>query len=115
MFTIKQFFQLQKRLAKWRESFVKIGFKKIGFLSKKPQNLVHFGPYDLVQISQSGGPKIYQIMCGETLDLQCQRFATVALKIFYGKFAVKIDFPIGHFMLQLLTLTWNSKVFSQIF
>ena len=31
-------------------------------------------------------------------------FATVARKIFNGKFTAKIDFPIGHFMLPLPTM-----------
>ena len=32
-------------------------------------------------------------------------FATAAWKCFSGKFIVKIDFPIRHFMLALQTLT----------
>ena len=37
--------------------------------------------------------------------LAVSAFATVVPKNFNGKFAVKIDFLIGHFMLPLLTLT----------
>ena len=49
----------------------KMGFKELGFLSKS-SNFVHFGLYDLVQISPAWySPNTYQIMYGETLDLQC--------------------------------------------
>ena len=36
--------------------------------------------------------------------LPVSAFATVARKRFNGKFTAKIDSPIGHFMLPLLTL-----------
>ena len=44
--------------------------------------------------------------------LPMSALATVARKSFNGKFTTKIDFPIGHFMLQLLmpTLQVKSKV-----
>ena len=45
--------------------------KNLGFCSKS-QNFVHFGPYDLVQISPVCGPNTYQIMYRETLEFQCQ-------------------------------------------
>ena len=51
------------------------------------------------------GPNPYQIMYGETFRLSVSAFATVTLKSFNGKFAVKIDFLMVHFMLPLLTLT----------
>ena len=37
--------------------------------------------------------------------------ATVTRKSFNGKFTAKIDFPIGHFMLPLLMLTFGSLKF----
>ena len=37
--------------------------------------------------------------------LPMSALATVAQKSFSGKFTAKIDFPIRHFMLQLLMLT----------
>ena len=40
------------------------------FLSND-QNLILFGPYNFVQFSPACGPNTYQIMYGETLDLQC--------------------------------------------
>ena len=41
---------------------------------QKAQNFVYFEPYDFVQISRACGPNTYQIMYGETLDLQCQHW-----------------------------------------
>ena len=62
--------QAQKRLPKWRQRFVKNGFKKPGFC-QKTQNFVYFGSYDFVQILPACSPNTYQIMYGETLDFQC--------------------------------------------
>ena len=62
---------MQKRLAKWRQLFVKNGSKNLG-LCPKAQKFVHFGPYDLVQILPVCGPNMYQIMYEETLDFQCK-------------------------------------------
>ena len=50
----------------------KNAFKNLGFFLSKISNLVHFGPHHLVQILPACGPSTYQIMDGETLDLQCQ-------------------------------------------
>ena len=36
------------------------------FVKKKTQNFVHFGPYDLDQISPICGPNVHQIIYGET-------------------------------------------------
>ena len=69
----------------------------------KAQNFVHFRPYDLVQISSACSPNTYEIW--KDFRLPVSEFATVARKSFNGKFTAKIDFPIGHFMLPLLTLT----------
>ena len=46
--------QVQKRLSKWRQSFVKNGFKEFDFLSKSSK-FVYFGPLDFVYISQACG------------------------------------------------------------
>ena len=51
----------------------KMVFKKLIFC-QKAQNFVHFGQYDLVQISPARGPSTYQIMYGETSDFQCQHW-----------------------------------------
>ena len=67
---MKQLFQLQKRLAKWRPRYVKNDFKNL-FFCQKAQN-VHFRPCNLVQISPECGPNTYQIMYEETLDFQSQ-------------------------------------------
>ena len=48
----------------------KMSLKDTVFLSKI-SNFVHLGPYDLVQISHARSPNTYQIMYGDTLDLQC--------------------------------------------
>ena len=42
-------------------------FKSLGFCPK-PQNFVHFGPYDLVQILPICGPLTYQIMYRESQE-----------------------------------------------
>ena len=56
---------------KMAQRFVKNGFRKNRFLSKT-QNFVHFGPYDLVQISSACSSNTYQTVHGETLDFQSQ-------------------------------------------
>ena len=66
---MKHLFQLQKRLANWRQRFVKNEFKKKKKLSFC---FVHFGPYDLFQNSPACGPNTNEIMCGETLEFYCQ-------------------------------------------
>ena len=48
----------------------KMAFKNLS--KKNPQNFVHIGQYDLVQISPACGTSTYQIMYGDTLDFQCQ-------------------------------------------
>ena len=70
-FSIKQLFQLQKRVSKWRPLFVKNDFKNPRFCQKAP-NFVYFGPYNFVQILPACRPNTYQIMYGETLDFQWQ-------------------------------------------
>ena len=52
-------------------SLLEMVFKNLGF-SSKPQNFVHFGPYDLVQISPVCGPNTYQIINRESLEFQFQ-------------------------------------------
>ena len=46
--------------------------KWLTIFCQKAQNFVYFGKYDFVQISPACSPNTYQIMCGETLDFQCQ-------------------------------------------
>ena len=48
----------------------KMGLKELDFLSKN-SDFVHFGLYNLFQILPACIPNTYQIMYGETLDLQC--------------------------------------------
>ena len=50
-------------------------------------------------------------MYWETL-LPMSALATIARKIFNGKFTAKIDFPIGYFILPLLIQTLKVKIFS---
>ena len=66
-------------------------------------------------------------MYGETLDffkspatvaiadIKMSAIATVAGKSFNGKFTLKIDFPIGYFMLPLLILTFSLKSLHTLF
>ena len=46
--------------------------KWLTIFCQKAQNFVQFQPYDFVHISPTCGPNTYQMMCGETLDFQCQ-------------------------------------------
>ena len=46
--------------------------KWLTIFCQKAQNLEYFVPYNFVQISAACGPNTYQIMYGETLDLQYQ-------------------------------------------
>ena len=46
------------------------GLKELVF-SSNSSNFVHFGPHDLVQISQACNTNAYQKMYEETLDFQC--------------------------------------------
>ena len=81
----------------------KIVLKELDFLSKT-SNFVHFGLYDLIQISPECSQNTYQIMWRD-FRLLVLAFATVARKSLKGKFTAKIDFLIGYFRLPLLTLT----------
>ena len=63
---------------------------------QEAQGFVHFGPYDLIQISPACAPNTYRIMYGETYRLQVQAIATAARKSFNGKLTGKINFPIVH-------------------
>ena len=78
----------------------KIAFKN-SVSYQKTQFFVHFQPYDSVQISPAGGLSTYK---NKGCRIPVSAFVTVALKSFNGKFTAKIAFPIGHFMLPLLTL-----------
>ena len=96
--SIEQLFQLQKRLPKWRQSFIKMVLKTRFFV--KSSNFHVVWTIQFVPISPACGPNTYQIMYGEILDL-----ATVAGKSFKGKFTAKIDFSIGYFILPVLMPT----------
>ena len=72
----------------------KMGLKELGFLSKS-SNFVHFGQYDLVQISPACSPNTYQIMYGETLDLQCKHLQRQHGKVFKANLLQKIIFRSG--------------------
>ena len=65
---------------------------------QKAHNFVHFGQNNLFHILPACGPSMYQTMYGETSDFQCQQS-------FNCKSSAKNEFPTGHFMLSLLTLT----------
>ena len=111
-------FQPQKRLIKWRQLFVKNGFKRTRFLFvclfvvvvvvvvlSENSNLIHFGLYDVVQISPACSTKYVSNNVWRDFRLSVLAFATVARKFFTGIFTSKIDFPIGYLWLSLLTLT----------
>ena len=74
------------------------------FFCHSAQHFVHFGPYDLVQISPACEPNTYQNVKRD-FGLPVSKFSTVARKSSNGKLTAKIDFPTDHFMLPLLTLT----------
>ena len=80
--------------------------KELGLLSKS-SNFIHFGPHDLVQISTYAAcsPNTYQLMYGETLDIQFLGLQTVVRESLNSKFTAKNDFLIGYFRLPLLKLT----------
>ena len=91
-------FSYKTRLANGVNALSKL-ILKIRFLStKKPSKFCTFWTIQF-------GSNTYQIMYGKNLRLVVSAFAKVAPKSFNGKFAVNIDFPMGHFMLPLLTLT----------
>ena len=46
--------------------------KWLTIFAKIAQNFAYFVPCDFVQISHACGPQTFQIMYGETLDVQCQ-------------------------------------------
>ena len=104
-------FQLQKRLPKWRQSFVKIGFKKPGFLSKNSKFCI-FRTIRFCSNFTSMWSKYVSNNVWRDFQLPMSALATVARKSFNVKFTAKIDFPIGHFMLPLLMLTLEVKSLS---
>ena len=87
----KQLFQQQKSLAKWRQSFVKNGLKKLVFKKQ------------VVQIHIELSNKVWRYF---RLPVQClQRQHGGSTKQFQWQIYPQIDFSIGHSMLPLLTLT----------
>ena len=80
--------------SKWRQLFVKNGFKNLG-LCPEPQNFVHFEPYDLVQISSVCGPNTYQIMYTEILEFQSQHLQRYHRKVLMTNLLQKLVFRPG--------------------
>ena len=80
-----------------RQSLVKNGSKTRFLFVKK---LIRVG-LNFANMRAKYDTQAYQIIYGETLDLQCAAFSTVAPESFNGKFAAKIDFPIGHFYITI--------------
>ena len=126
--SMKQLFQLQKRLPKCRhQRFLKHGkkgdfyfyfyfilflflfhfyfyfyfnFYSIFFLSKQNKTkLWQFAPYGCIQIPPACGTNILQGMYGKSL-LPVSAIAMVTRKSFNGKFTAEINFSIGCFMLK---------------
>ena len=83
-------------------------FLKTCFLSKS-STFCTFRTHDLLQILSAESPNTY---VWRDFRLPVSVFTTVARMSFNGKFTAKIDFLIGHFMLQLLTLTLEVKSLS---
>ena len=67
---------------------------------------MYFGPYDFVQISLTYGANIFLRNVWRDFRLLMSALAAVAQKSSDGKLTAKNDFPIGHFMLPLLMLTF---------
>ena len=63
-------FRFQKVLQNGANALSQNGFKN-SVLCQTIRNFVHFGPYELVQISPACVPNTYQIMYEETLSFQC--------------------------------------------
>ena len=101
---VKLLFQLHKRLAKWRPSLVKNCIRKVTFLSKNS----NFFTFRTIRFG-SNLPSMWSKYVSNTVcrnfRFPMSVFETVARKIFSGKFTAKIYFPVGHFMLPLMTLT----------
>ena len=76
----------------------------------KAQNFVHFGLYDLVQISSVCGPNTYQVMYGYSSEFQCQQLQHQQRRVLMANLLQKL---IRHFMLPLLTLpleAWSPSI-----
>ena len=81
------YFSYRNVLQNGAKALSKMVLKNSSFCQKH-HNFLYFGPYVWREFS-----------------LPVSAFATVALKSSNCKFTAKIHFPIGHFMLPLLTLT----------
>ena len=68
---------------------------KNSLFSQKAQNFVHFGPYDLVQISPACDPNTYQIMFEETLDFQREHMYRQHRKVLLANLLQKLIFRSG--------------------
>ena len=88
----------------WRESRVLYDYVINSVYGQKAQKFIHFGPYDLIQITPVCSSNTYQIMYGETADIRCQHLQWSHRRVLMPNLLQKADFPIGHFALPLLTL-----------
>ena len=76
-------------------------FKKTRFC-QKAQNFVHLGRYDLFKNSPACEPYVSKKLWRD-FKLPVLAFATLARKIFHGKFAAEIDFPFRSSILITIT------------
>ena len=83
------------------------GVKALAKIAWNKQNFVYFWLYDFVQISPAYGPKTYQI-CRERFYTPNVSISNGYTEELYPKFVAKIHFPIMHFILPLLMLTWEA-------
>ena len=102
-------FQLQKRLAKWCQRFVKMAFKNSVFCHKSSK-FVHFRPYGSVQISPACGPNTYQIILVHLWTYGVSICNGGTEEFWWQIYIIQQNcfFPIGHFMLPTghqLTIT----------
>ena len=84
---------------------VKNGNKNPVFFLSKSSKFPKVWTYDFVQISMTYGTNIFYRNVWRDFRLPISALATAARKNCNCKFTVKINFPIGHFMLPLLMLT----------
>ena len=96
-------FQLQKRLSKWRQRFVKNGLKNRFFVKK----LSIWYSLDKTILFKFHQHVVQTFLRNVWRDfrLSMSALAAIAGKSYNGKFTAKIDFPIGYFMLPLLMPT----------
>ena len=103
----KQFFQLQKQLAKWHQHFVKIAFKKSGFLSKKSKFILNNTIWFKFRqhVVQTCIKNVWR-----NFRLAVSAFATVAAKNRNCNLAVKIDFRSDILCYHYWRWHWESEI-----